>query len=401
MDQAAPSYSEHTGKFIKTVIYYTGFISLGLASASLGPTLPDLAQGLQAKIREISILFTARSAGYLTSSILIGRIYDKKPGHPIMASVLVVMGIMLLLAPIAPALWILTAAMFVLGMGEGSLDVGTNTLLVWVHRKNVGPYMNGLHFFFGLGAFLAPVVVAQVMLGTGSLRWTYGMLAACMLPAAIGLTVTRSPSRPDETKSTARANYRNLLSIVAALLLALYVGAEVGYGGWIFTYSRSLNLTNETSAAYLTSAFWGALTAGRLLAVPISTRVSPGRLLAGSLACCLVSLAVILTFSGSIIAIWCGSICLGLSMAAIFPSTITFVEQRTPISGKTTSIFFIGASLGGMLIPWTIGQFFDAVGPGSTMYIILVVLSLAVFVYAILNNLGARKPLSLKEWIAR
>jgi hypothetical protein len=57
--------------------------------------------------------------------------------------------------------------------------------------------------------------------------------------------------------------------------------------------------------------------------------------------------------------------------------------------------------LGGMLIPWTIGQFFDAVGPGSTMYVILVVLSLAVFVYAILNNLGARKPLSLKEWIAR
>jgi hypothetical protein len=42
---------------------------------------------------------------------------------------------------------LLAGAIFALGMAEGALDVGGNTLLVWVHQEKVGPFMNGLHFF--------------------------------------------------------------------------------------------------------------------------------------------------------------------------------------------------------------------------------------------------------------
>ena len=48
-----------------------------------------------------------------------------------------------------------------MGVAEGALDVGGNTLLIWVHRHKVGPFMNGLHFFFGAGAFLSPIIIAQ------------------------------------------------------------------------------------------------------------------------------------------------------------------------------------------------------------------------------------------------
>ncbi|NJN94713.1 MAG: MFS transporter [Anaerolineales bacterium] len=149
------------GRSSKTAAYYLAFVALGLTSATLGPTLPNLAEHTRSNLREISYLFTARSLGYLIGSFLGGRLFDRKPGHPVMALMLVGMVAALVVIPLIPALWLLIAVMLFLGLVEGAVDVGGNTLLVWVHRHRVGPYMNGLHFFFGVGAFLSPLIVAQ------------------------------------------------------------------------------------------------------------------------------------------------------------------------------------------------------------------------------------------------
>ncbi len=51
-----------------------------------------------------------------------------------------------------------------------------------------------------------------------------------------------------------------------ALYLFLYVGAEVSYGGWIFTFGVKFYDMADWIAAYLSSAFWLFITFGRLLA---------------------------------------------------------------------------------------------------------------------------------------
>jgi len=60
-----------------------------------------------------------------------------------------VMATMMILVPLIPRLPLLAVVWLILGVGSGALDVGGNTLLIWVHGRQVGPYMNGLHFFFG------------------------------------------------------------------------------------------------------------------------------------------------------------------------------------------------------------------------------------------------------------
>ena len=44
-------------------------------------------------------------------------------------------------------------------MGEGALNTGENVLIldIWKGRES-GPYMHALHFTFGIGTFLAPVL---------------------------------------------------------------------------------------------------------------------------------------------------------------------------------------------------------------------------------------------------
>jgi len=80
--------------------------------------------------------------------------------------------------------------------------------------------------------------------------------------------------------------------------------------------------------------------------------------------------------------LWVGALGLGFAMAAIFPTSISLAERFLTLSGSITSWFFVGSSLGGMFLPWVIGQLFEPVGPRVTMFIILgdLLVGVAVFV---------------------
>ena len=369
----------------KVMAYFFAFIALGMTSAALGPTLPGLAEQTGTQLSGISFLFATRSFGFLLGSLLAGRIYDRLPGHPVLAAMLLLMSLSLGLIPFMEQLWLLTAVLFVAGIVESGVDVGSNTLLVWRYGEKVGPYMNSLHFFFGLGAFIAPIIIAQTMLvRDGEIRLDYWVLALIVLPA--GLFFVRFPSAPIRHRDSGVADSQGswvLIGLVAAFLF-LYVGAEVAYGGWIFTYATTLNLSNATAAAYLTSFFWGALTVGRLISIPLTARLAPKNLLSGALAGCLFSLAVLLIWQNNSAALWVGTIGLGLSMSVIFPTTISLAEQTLSLSGKMTSYFFVGAALGSMSVPWLIGQLFERIGPMITMFTIFVTLLIAVIVFGLL-----------------
>jgi FHS family Na+ dependent glucose MFS transporter 1 len=369
----------------KVIAYFLAFIALGMTSAALGPTLPGLAEQTGTQLSGISFLFATRSLGFLAGSILAGRVYDRVSGHPIILSALLLMSISLAAVPFMQQLWLLTAVMLLAGIVESGIDIGTNTLLVWRFGEKVGPYMNSLHFFFGVGAFFSPIIIAQTMLASnGGIRLAYWTLALLVLPAA--LAFVRFPSLPIRYRDTAvhggKAN-RFLVVLVAAFLF-LYVGAEVAYGGWIYTYAITLGLSSTTVAAYLTSFFWGSLTLGRLLSIPLTAKLHPKALLSGALAGCLLSMAVLIVGQNSPAALWLGTIGLGLSMSVIFPTTLALAEDTLSLSGQMTSYFFIGASLGGMSIPWLIGQLFENIGPVVTMLIILATLLVAAIVFSLL-----------------
>jgi len=369
----------------KVIAYFFAFIALGMTSAALGPTLPGLAEQTSTQLSGISFLFATRSLGYLAGSIAAGRVLDRLPGHPLLMSLLLLMGLSLLLVPFISQLWLLTLVMLLAGVMESGVDVGTNTMMVWRFGERVGPYMNSLHFFFGLGAFLSPIIIAQTMLATeGGIRLAYWVLALMVLPAVI--LFLRFPSLPIRHRDTAvddnKAN--TLLIVLVAAFLFLYVGAEVSYGGWIYTYATTLGLSNATAAAYLTSFFWGALTVGRLLSIPLAAKLHPKTLLGGALTGALLSMAILLIGQTSSAALWLGTIGLGLSMSVIFPTTISLAEHTLSLSGQMTSYFFVGASLGAMTVPWLIGQMFERIGPVVTMITIFITLLIAVAVFALL-----------------
>ncbi len=389
---------ENTGSVAHLVGYYGALVGVGLVAASLGPTLSGLAAQTGVGLGDISALFIARSMGYIFGSLLAGRLYDRVRGHPILAGAILMMAIGMALAPLIAWLWLLAVVMAVIAASEGAIDVGSNTLLVWAYRERVGPYMNGLHFAFGLGAFLAPIIVAQITAPGSNLTLAYWALAALIVPASLWILRLPSPApapRPAEaTAQAGRVNYR-LIALLAAFF-ALYVAGEVAFGAWVFTYATRLGLADEKSAAYLTSAFWGALTVGRLVAIPLAARLRPRTILAVDLFGGLASVGLALFWANSAIAIWLGAIGAGFFMASVFPTLLTFAGRRMNITGQITSLFFVAGSLGGVFLPWLIGQLFERIGPRVTMTAIFVDLLVEAAVFGALMGYGP-KPVNSEQ----
>jgi fucose permease len=383
------------GKWANTAGYYAAFLSFGLVIAALGPALSGLAAHTQTDLSQISMLFTARSLGFLLGAWLGGRIFDRLAGHPVLVSLLLVMGLATALTPVQPRLWLLILLMLILGISVGIMEVGSNTLLVLIHRHNLDPWMNGLHFFFGVGAFLSPIIMTQVLAATGDITWGFWILALLALLPAGWLVRLPGPANKDSATNGqgGRLNYR--LVIPLALLFLLYVGAEAGLGGWIYTFTTTLHPGAETTAGYLTAAFWGSLTIGRLLAIPLSTRLRPRLMLGLDFTGCLFSISPLLLWPASLAAVWVSTVGAGLFMASIFPTLLTFAERRMQISGRASSYFFVASGLGGMTIPWFIGQVFETLGPASTMVTISLDLLLALVIFV---GLAALAPAEVKPY---
>jgi FHS family Na+ dependent glucose MFS transporter 1 len=357
---------------IATLAYYAAFITLGATVSIAGPALPWLAQHTSTRLDQISIIFVITALGYMLGSQLSGRAYDRFPGHRIQALALLVTSLTAALVPVLRSLWFLVGVLFLLGTVQGALDVGCNTLLTWIHGKKVGPFMNGLHFFFGAGSFLAPLIFARVVLSTNDIQWAYWFFSLLALPVAAWLWFLPSPEiRKKEDLESSGKSFNGMFLLIVFFFVAC-VGLEIGFGNWIYTYSIRINLANETVAAYLTSAFWGSFTIGRLLGIGISTRLRPQNILVMDLIGCLVAFAILLVWPGSSLALWTGTIVLGLSIASLFATSMAFAEQRLRLTGVLIGWILVGSGVGMMFYPWLIGQLFERIGPHITMPTLLV-----------------------------
>ena len=366
-------------KIRRTIAYYASYIMLGFVIGIIGPTLPSLANQTGTLLSRISLLFPILSVGSLLGSFLSGHLFDRVKGHHVMIISVALLITSMTFIPLTPLFWTMMFFFFIVGLASSGLDVGGNTLLIWVHKDKVGPFMVGLHFFFGLGAFTAPMVVGQALKATGEFEWSYWTLAIICVPVIICFLLINSPVRDKVLTDDEKVKTDKLLVFLISLFMFLHVGAELSFGGWIYSYAIKRELTSVTQAAYLTSAYWGAITGGRLISVFISMKLKSRTMLVVYLYGCILAVILLLLGRNSVMLTWIGTILLGISISTLIPSTFTFAKENMDITGKVTRWLVIGLGAGNMFFPWFIGQLFEPVGE-----IILPVINLITFLVALL-----------------
>ena len=225
-------------------------------------------------------------------------------------------------------------------------------MIVWLHGNRVPPFMNGLHAFYGIGTTTAPLIVAAVISTTGSLNSIYWASAILILP--VGLLIIFFPS-PSHIQSRQGAEDRPAIPVIVFLIAVIFfafTGAELGFAGWIYTFTTAQVYATPTMAASINAAFWAAITVGRLISIPLAVKVKPQKFLWVDFCGSIVSLLIIIFYSSNETLLWLGTIGTGLFMGPIFPTLLNDAQSRMHISGKITSKFFVGSSLGSMVIPW-------------------------------------------------
>jgi MFS transporter, FHS family, Na+ dependent glucose transporter 1 len=381
---AAPSRLPIAGKRRLAFVFYAAVLLEGIMLASIGPTLDALSDKSGSTTGQISILFTFNSLGYITGSLLAGRLYARLRGNGVLAVALVWMAVLTATIPLLASLWLMIVVFTLIGLSIGLIDVGGNTLLVWLFRREVHPYMNALHLCFGIGAFLCPLVVDRFAVTTDDATNAFFLFAALMIPVAIWLTRVPSPDSPTDTTATAGSvvvrSYSVFLGLMG-LLFFMHVGAELAFGGWIFSYADELDIGGSTTARVLNSAFWGGLVVGRLAAIPLSTRLSPRAMLQVDLIASAGFLALIGLAPEWPAALWIGTIGFGMAIASVFATCINYAEQRMPLPSQAMAVFMIGGSIGSMTLPWVAGQLFDRQGPETLIWLVggAIVAALGVF----------------------
>src|SRR5262249_34370895 len=134
------------------------------------------------------------SFGTMIGSWLIGRFYDRIAGHPLLASSLLASAVAMALIPSATIMPILLLLIAFMRIASASIHVGANALIVLVRGERVRPFISTLHFAFGLGGFLAPIVVARMVPHANSLHLTYWSLATVIIPVALLTFLAPSPA---------------------------------------------------------------------------------------------------------------------------------------------------------------------------------------------------------------
>jgi len=376
--------------------YFALFLTTGLDMAVLGPTLPNLARQTGSSLGEIGLVFFLGALGVSIGTLLGGWVLGRVSGRLFLGVNQIVSGSLLFLVPHIGWYGPLLAVFAIKGIAGGMVGTSANTLLQWTHGSKAGPYVNALHFFFGLGGFLSPFLLGLLLTTGAQYSEAYFLLA--LFDVAVGVAVLlrlSPPSAPpahvvDGSRSGARTTHLAPIVIAGMLFLFFYVGAEITFGGWLSTYAVTLGLADGARTAYLTSLFWLSFTLGRLISIPMALRFSSARILAVALVCSALFLGLLVVFPRSPEVLWISAAGVGFSMAPIWPSGYNLAVQSIRLTAGIGAVIIMGDSVGGMVLPGLTGIFMERAGAAAMTQLVLASIGATAIAFLAILTVRAR-----------
>jgi FHS family Na+ dependent glucose MFS transporter 1 len=365
--------------------YLLGFVLIGIVLSVSGPALSHLRDRMGTDDAGIAWMFVGGSTGYIAGSSFAGRVLDHGRGHEWWIGAMWVCVASILFIAWAPNLVLLVLAFAVLGLAAGLSDVCGNTLVMWSRPTGAGSLLNALHLCFAVGALAAPLLVNR------SIHWldsVWGVAVPVGLLAVVaGAVLLRHPApvrtRLDTVARSAAGGARRLQVVLICLFFFSYVALETGFAGWIHTYVEQIGYGDATTATAVLTTFWAGFAIGRLVAIWMARVMSPGWMVAGSMGLSMMAAVLFAVFPEGGPMLWVVTGLFAVSIAPQYASMMAFAESHLALSGKNTSAIVAASGVGGLMMPWFLGQLFDAVGPESlppVMVVMAVLTSLVAWV---------------------
>ncbi|AND38174.1 MFS transporter [Cytobacillus oceanisediminis] len=397
---------------ILLVIIYLAFISLGLPDSVLGAAWPVMQADLGAPLETAGWLFMTIAGGTIISSLVSGRILKRFGTGKVSFFSTLMTAAALLGFYFAPSVYWLFLCAIPLGLGAGAIDAGLNDYVAAHYKAH---HMSWLHSFWGVGATIGPIIMAQYIAGGNSWSNGYFAIAGIQFVLAIILLLTlplwnkgkknnkalvgeaeESGERVDHAEIVKPLQIRGVK--LALLSFLFYCGAEATMGLWGSSFLVSMKGLPAAEAAQWVSFYFAGITIGRFITGFITFKVNNGTLIRmGQILALAGAILLFLPFT-SVFAL-AGFVLVGLGLAPIFPCMLHETPARF---GKKHSQTIMGyqmavAYTGSTFLPPVLG-FIASHSTIGIFPLCIVLLAAAMFLSSEkLNRLLNKKEINSSE----
>jgi fucose permease len=362
---------ETKGRVFTLIVSCSVFFAVGMLGAGLGPVLPSISRNTGSALADTGALFTALFVGAIISQSVGGFLTDRFGQRRMLFVSLLTVSVGLAGVALSPTLPLALAAMLVAGLGNGVIIVAVNVAVSQLFHEKSLSALNVLNVFYGLGATAGPALVG-LSLGI----WDSGvpLLWAIVLVVLPALALTLRLNFGPEVVPTGESGgiappppFRSPYLWALGVLLLLYVGLEVGTGGWLAVYVERTTPLTLQDATNMAAGFWLSLTGGRILGAILGTRFRPDLLLFAFLAISFSGGVLMVLGRGDTLVTLAAIILLGLGLGPTYPTVIALTTAHFRAApGRATSVVVTLGSVGGSIMPWLQGVVLENTGTAAT-----------------------------------
>lgn len=385
---------------------FFGVMIFGISLLIASPILIEISQTIGRSINTMGSIFPFFYTGFMLGSFLSNSIINRWGRKRSLA-----LFYFLLFISSLVMIFVFNYLFFILifsliGLSGGFIESQISSIVLEINEKNEGLYINLSQVFFGMGAFIGPLIPAFIISRGISWKYSYLMLSLICLINLIYFLFLTIPDSKVKKEIGSIGSFRSVLTdsgvIFFLLIFAMffYVSAEIGIAFWLPTFLRLNKSFSSILASQILSYFWLSLVAGRFIIGFLSRKIKILNILIVVTSLSIPSILLGIYTENNILIIF-AFLMTGLLLSGIWPLIVSmgglrFSSQRD----FAVSILIMVGGAGGLFSPWLIGKIFDNFNLMFAMnitYVFLFFLLALIVSLAVIDKKGIKNGKERKQ----
>ena len=383
-------------KIALLIIIYLIFISLGLPDSFIGSCWPTISEYFKISrdfqgIFSLIVSFFTIASSFLTIKLTK---YLKNYGVIAISIGLTISG--LIIIGFSDNYYLLLLAAIPLGFGGGAIDSILNSY-VSLHYKAI--HLNFLHAFWGIGAFISPLIIGSFIVdprGFKDAAFVLSIIQTTILIITLSTLVlwvkvdkiynidSRNTTNSENNKENIGFfNTFKLRGVIfACITFFSYIAIEsLAYSWFTSLCVFGMNIDNDIASKYL-SLFYIAISLGRVISGLLSIKIKDKNLIRIGEGILLIGI-ILLTFKFNFIFMPIALFIIGLGCGPIYPSIVhSTVDKFTSKYSSAVMSIQIGFAY---MANISVAPLFGILG-NATTFLILPYIMLIFFVILVSGN---------------
>ena len=381
------------------VATWFGLIIFAASSVIIPICLPEINKTIQASLSESGSIETVRNLAVLFILVLAGflaQLWSKKRfiaiGHYLIA-------LGLLSISFSNDYLMLIFSIIIVGLGGGLSEAFINPIIVDIHPKNTGKYLNFSNAFYPIGVISAAFFFGELLTMGYSWRFVFRIASSASLLVGIFFSILKFPN-PGVNNQVSWASYTEILTTrefwIFAIAIFLGGGIESALTFWGTSYVKEYFSDIPRAGSIAVMIFASAMAVGRFLTAFLSNIFSLNNIIMGSTIIGIV-IGYILPKASNLLEFYLFISFAGIATACFWPTILA--KAKSSLNVNITVLFIMLASTGviGFGVTPIIMGFIGDISSLRTSFFIVPLLFILLLIVLIIERKFISEDSSLKS----